>query len=212
MFLSSPPPFNTLASILRASKTLSFKEWSNIASITLGTMWSSDLKEIPSKLPANLFAHAVDAFLLSKEYNLSSVHKRAAYELLRSEILGQQDGVDEGILKTLSKPDLLHLLYSQEKMRQEWREIAGSPPLVDKAKCSAGCRSSDAAHIQNWMSVGLYDKWIRDPIGGLDELIGWNWASKGYCDQCIDTWKAGWRKKKNQVWEKLDQWLGLQTT
>ncbi len=134
------PPFEKIASILRASRKLSFSTLDEFASHTLRQMWPSDL----SKLTLDQIPHATETIVLARTCKMPELLKRAFYELVRTGGLGQEvvdDGMDvdsvfiddeENELRTISQGDLVRLITLRERLHLAWYLAADSPPgLLD---------------------------------------------------------------------------------
>ncbi|KAF8649922.1 hypothetical protein AX16_005479 [Volvariella volvacea WC 439] len=85
------PPFQSVASILRASHALSFDAFFTWASNWLEDRWSPALVDFsPAKEP-----YATESIVLARQCNLPNILKRALYELVRQEGFGQVDDEDD---------------------------------------------------------------------------------------------------------------------
>ncbi|TFY82251.1 hypothetical protein EWM64_g1753 [Hericium alpestre] len=92
-YVIDPPPFHTLAAILRAASALQFKTLQTWATRTLEQMWPSDISDLTEEPVPN----AAATVILAKQCGVPKVLKRAYYELLRTSAFGQgslDDGAD----------------------------------------------------------------------------------------------------------------------
>lgn len=143
VYVFNLPPFNVIASILRASRTLSFKTLDDFASHTLRQMWPSDL----SHLTQSQIAHASETIVLARTCKMPELLKRAFYELARTGSLGQEvvdDSIDEDItcledeedkLKIISRGDLVRLIKLREELHLSWYLAADSYPSALEFSC-----------------------------------------------------------------------------
>lgn len=153
--------------------------------------------------------HAIDAINLAKQFNISDVHKRAYYELLRS--FGfKQTGADPVV--SLSCEQLHLLLQTREKLCEAWVSAITFPKRWVECASKMRC-PRPAQRRQSWSKLvhesGLARKWALDPIGGLSALRKANWKAEKMCDECFGKRRSEWADKKKEIWGKLDEWLGL---
>ncbi|KAI0363510.1 hypothetical protein BV20DRAFT_958139 [Pilatotrama ljubarskyi] len=92
----NPPPFNVLASLVRAAHTLSFPTVLSFATHLLREMWPTDLdklEEVPEdddeEAAGERVERAIETILLAQQCDLSELLKAAYFELLRTPDFGQ---------------------------------------------------------------------------------------------------------------------------
>jgi hypothetical protein len=77
-FYHSEPSFHVVASVLRASTTLSFTQFRTWAVKWLESTWSNDLDDLGHEVLPN----AAETVVLCRKYNVPNALKRALYELV----------------------------------------------------------------------------------------------------------------------------------
>ncbi|THH12816.1 hypothetical protein EW146_g7343 [Bondarzewia mesenterica] len=156
-YMFTPPPFSTLASILRASTALEFHHLRTWAVHSLEKLWPDDLDKVqPTTIP-----HAGATIILARECSVPRVLKRAYYELLRDGTFAlgvdELDERDEGDISgrntpecdsgdsdaqiAISPADLVLLLRTRQRLMSNWIVAAHSPQVF--IGCSSGQPSRD---------------------------------------------------------------------
>lgn len=234
-FIEKQPSFRTLAAVFCVSRALRFGQIDALATYKLVNMWPNDLHKLsPVRTP-----YAAETVVLARTYDVPSVLKRAFYELLRSEGFAQQGiNVDGAALDgsrlvgnaRLSHADLVRLVTTREKLSMAWTLLVGSAPSpasfpcmlqhttasnaaystnTARERCAAACTNSAAIWAEWVLDSGLFENWMYDPICGLERLSILDWENSGYCSSCVMTRRQLWSRKREEIWENLDTWLGL---
>ncbi|KAF9459088.1 hypothetical protein BDZ94DRAFT_1172381 [Collybia nuda] len=204
----SPPPFPTVAAILRVAHTLNFPRYVAWATQYLTNMWPTSLASVSaSRIP-----FAKTSVSLARKCGLSPILKRALYELVRQDGFGQDDDV------TLSSSDYQALLRAREQLASAWIKAAACPTpqfakcLSDTPHCAAcDLNSVNSAHIELVHASGIFEVHLYDPICGLQALVDEPKLNEKFCEACVRLRKDVWAKEREKVWADLDVWLGLGT-
>ncbi|KAI0795988.1 hypothetical protein C8Q75DRAFT_730140 [Abortiporus biennis] len=227
-FVYKRPSFSELASILRASRALSFTLLDEYATTTLRQMWPSDL----ANLSSDRSPYASESIVLARKCNMPEILKRAFYELLRSSGLGQKEEDDPESLdeetEEISKEDMKMLIRARERLVLQWLMTASSPPkwscpleeqqpdqlAVERnndafAKCKESRQNFAAIWQKQVFEGGIFEEYLYDALCGLQKLIDIDWQHLGFCEGCVRSWKDGWGKDRTRIWELLDLWLEL---
>ncbi|KAL6303087.1 hypothetical protein BKA93DRAFT_735708 [Sparassis latifolia] len=215
----NPPPFHTLAMLLRAAHTLQCTKFTTYATNVLRTTWPSDLASLtPERTP-----YAAETITLARKCAVPEVLKRAYYELLRTPNFGQAHD-DEDDVSPLGVQDYSRLTTVREKLQAEWMQIVSAPPdhshsqLASWAEREAlksrrHCEQAHANGAEMWVQAvvqkPVFTEGLLDPLCALQTLVDIDWSALGYCEHCVDRWRTAWRKRRERIWTDLDVWLGL---
>lgn len=206
---NSWPDSDVIAPILRASTTLAFPRFRDFCIHMLRRTWSDDLNFYTTygiPFPA-------ETIVLAKQYHVPDVLKRSYYELIRENLLDEKSGS----YATLSSEDLFLVIKTRNELSEEWMSLVAVPASFacprknndsEKSVCPS-LASRKAAWYKIVHESGLAQEWASDPIAGLDKLIAADWKAHRFCDECTERRQAEWREKKEELWEKLDEWLQL---
>ncbi|KAH7908251.1 hypothetical protein BJ138DRAFT_377724 [Hygrophoropsis aurantiaca] len=55
----------------------------------------------------------------------------------------------------------------------------------------------------------LFDKWMYDPIFGLEVLIKIDWGKYGWCEDCVQMRIDAWERMRTRLWTTSEIWLDL---
>ncbi|OSC96915.1 hypothetical protein PYCCODRAFT_1212386 [Trametes coccinea BRFM310] len=168
----NPPPFNVVASLIRAAHALSFKAIVAFATHLLHQMWPSDLDKLcrPEERAA---AAATQTILLAQDCELPELLRPAYYELLCTPGFGQDlsvylhaesSGVPDSAARlkaesdedeknapppTLPASDFVRLANAKQTLQREWQALVRAPPLPSAFVCplanAVTARTHDAA-------------------------------------------------------------------
>lgn len=50
---------------------------------------------------------------------------------------------------------------------------------------------------------------VYKPLETLQRMIDLDWAAHGMCAPCILEKREEWRNEQEDIWERIDGWLGL---
>jgi len=195
-------------------------------------MWSDDLSDLsPDRL-----SNAVETIILGRNYGISSVLKRAFYELLRTGGLGHQDIANEkdDDVENLSitSADTHRLIRTREKLGEAWCDTLASAfhafhcpngpnhgVTADRdvdatATANAVACPSSAEKTIEWTKLvyasGMSQEYMYDVLCGLKVLVDRDWSAEdGYCQECMEMRRNAWQKQRESLWKKLDLWLEL---
>ncbi|KIP03245.1 hypothetical protein PHLGIDRAFT_95065 [Phlebiopsis gigantea 11061_1 CR5-6] len=130
----------------------------------------------------------------------------------------------------LSHTDLVRLITTREKLSLAWTLLVGSPPSATslpcmlqhttdpnvlyttnaaRERCAAATRNAATLWAEWVLDSGLFETWMYDPVCGLERLSVLNWESSGLCSSCVMARRQLWSRKREEIWENLDVWLGL---
>lgn len=172
-------------------------------------MWPPSL----SSVSACRIPFAKTSLALARQCGLSSILKRALYELVRQDGFGRDDDV------TLSPSDYQALLRAREHLASAWIKAAACPApqftqcLSDAPHCAARDPNSvNSAHIELVHASGIFEVNLYDPICGLQALVEAPRLIERFCEACVGARKDAWMKEREKVWADLDTWLGLEAT
>ncbi|KAI0322561.1 hypothetical protein OF83DRAFT_649169 [Amylostereum chailletii] len=230
-FITIPPSFEILASVLRASSALAFPDLFHWAVIRLENMWPAD----PPCTPGHVLPHAIETIILAKQYNVPRVLKRAMYEAARSPLYGHSrdnnNGVQNADVSTsttraqLSPEELLAIINASHQLSHAWMDIVSRPPKaflcthrpVDSTTNppqSPSPKAHSETVVLRWSSVvlgsGLSRQFLNDPILGLTALRkNVRWKEHGFCERCVADARDVWSAHQRELWKNLDGWFSL---
>ena len=232
-YVFEPPPFHVLASILRAASTLEFTQELEFASRSIRAMWPCEL----AGLTKDGIPNAAATINLAKDCDMPEVLKRAYYELLRSDALGQDpenfdfERQEDHDNSTIPRDDLISLIKTREQLWGQWYSLADRPPNKNGFYCplqlvpnpegdqpaptpeQLKCASAHEKSFEHWdtqvKTSGIFQEFMYDPLCGLERLSKIEWEKLGYCDGCVKSWRRQWGIDRAKLWGNLDVWLRL---
>lgn len=161
--------------------------------------------------------HAAESLGLARELQDVTILKLSFYDLARSNVLPG----------CVSQSDRAAIASAQQELRQTWARLAASPSFSfscssapasriktehPRAPCITNTPASVVVkYVKAVHTSGLYDKFVFDPICGLQTLIDLTdvWLDHGYCPACISARRKEWQNSKQDVWHQMDEWFGL---
>lgn len=195
-------PFSTLASVLRAAKTLRCYEMFTWAIACIEKQWTQPSYLVP-------IPNAWETFVLARKYNMDiSITMRALYELLR--IQAEDD------TRARSLPSDC-FLKAREMLNKAWVTITESQnnfvvpcPLTPRPEGTVPlCTSHSPPDIgrthNELVHEHIFKQHLFDPIGGLEALITMEkaWRVAGYCVTCIHLKKSLWAEQREKMVQDL---------
>ncbi|KIK51490.1 hypothetical protein GYMLUDRAFT_394053 [Collybiopsis luxurians FD-317 M1] len=214
----SIPRHGVICDILYAATALGFTRYRAWAVSRLEKhYWSSDLKTLRTQ-PSWTVEICERAIVTSRECNVPSILKRALYELVRRPDYwkGGLDDPNE-VLQSLE----ITLAGARLKLAQEWSSRASLviPTLAEDSLCCkylepAPHESAFGHAYTSYMHhgpKGLFRQYLFDPIAGLLALSKKQWETPQICKGCVKKAQAGWIADRQKLWDRLDEWLGLET-
>ena len=184
-------------------------------------MWPAALERL-SEAPIQ---HATETVILARRCDMPELLKRALYELLRTARRGQDEDADledpDVARKLIPRQDLVRLIVARDELVDRWCSAAVGPPKIPcslsgeehsneaKAKCLQARNSRHTIWETLVMDSGLFEDGRRDPLHGLQCLIDIDWTASGFCQDCVQAWRASWIAQRQKLWQQLDVWLGL---
>ncbi|KAI0349904.1 hypothetical protein OH77DRAFT_1431560 [Trametes cingulata] len=229
------------ATLLRVSTTLSCEEVARRARERLAILWDGRrLPRAESYRTANVasaahslstnheapasYSDALVAIRVAREFNLPSVLKRAAYELVASDdfwmaLRKDPVGID------VSGADMLRLVRARRELRKNWHKAVSTPPMNARlggrvesvchwlsrtgllgCKRRAGPKRSSAWHTlvesSKQAAKGECDPMRYDVFRRLGET-----ALQPWCTCCIRQWERTLLEKRTEWWARLDHIL-----
>ncbi|KAJ6598515.1 hypothetical protein B0H10DRAFT_734300 [Mycena sp. CBHHK59/15] len=219
-YVHEDPSFHRIAGILRASTCLSFPDFTDWAIRVLEDKWSSELADLSTEP----ITYATESVVLARLCGISSILKRAMYELVRLAGYGQTDR------ENVSTRDVKALIKAREELTSLWM-MTMSPYSPDLATCASTAAPADPvapkppiqcttanpllsgkAHHKLVKESGIADDYLYDPLCGLKALIDVDWGAEGYCEKCVNLRRDMWGKRREKVWDNLNIWFGLEDT
>lgn len=239
VFIQRQPPFKMLIAVFCAARTLRFRQIDALATSRLESLWPSDLHKLsPVRTPhaaetvvvarmynlPSVLKRAFYELLRSEGFSQQGVEDAALPEgtlLDGSRLIGRAK---------LSHADLVRLITTREKLQMAWTLLVGTAPSPAafpcmlqqttsantaysthsaRERCLEACRNSAQIWAEWVLDSGLYENWMYDPICGLERLSVLDWENSGYCSACVMTRRQLWARKREEIWDNLDTWLGL---
>ncbi|KIJ21395.1 hypothetical protein PAXINDRAFT_5565 [Paxillus involutus ATCC 200175] len=217
-FHFTAPTLPMLSSLLRASTSLRFDRCRALSIKFLEIEWSCSLGALGLEKKAG----AMDVAVLGRRCGVEGVLPRAFYELVRSDggyglasnraetdTVESEPGEEKEMLEGISKADLALIGRMREYMVLAWAQTAArlSPPCTDHT--SPDCPSI-ATQRETWEcrvhDSGVYQRFLFDPICGLQVLTDIGWEEDGWCQECVRVRREAWSQERQKLWE----WLGTE--
>ncbi|VDC03650.1 unnamed protein product [Peniophora sp. CBMAI 1063] len=210
----------TLYAIARAAHELEFDDthaWA--AQELLDQYWSNDLNIIPSEPRSDGPHAALHVLQVATDAHIPLIRKAALYDVLRLPDFGQSTKT----AARLRLADYEILTRARHHCAQVWMDVLTVPPwrsqqCADEERQSkdpicAARSSSQRKHRWNTLihSQNLRKYWI-DPVAGFRHLQGMSIPmdeKTGFCFDCRQAWRNSWKRRLNQLWDELDEVLGL---
>ncbi|KAL1747242.1 hypothetical protein HDZ31DRAFT_80603 [Schizophyllum fasciatum] len=212
----SEATFPVHAAVYRAGSTLRFDKFARYAEdyiLDEDAGFSCRLENIRDGWRPD---HIVDAILLGRGWGLSALLKRGFYELARLPDLNDacaNPPLDprEIPVDALESADMQLLADVQKKLSLVWAD-ALEGVMASHLRCAGrvtGCQARDRLILYDILyGTGIAKKYTLDPICGLQALIDRDWISQRHCKDCAGLRKKELTKKREEIWAKLDLWLG----
>ncbi|GJE90615.1 hypothetical protein PsYK624_067590 [Phanerochaete sordida] len=238
IFIQRQPPFKTLVAVFCTARTLRFRQIDALATSRLESLWPSDLHKLsPVRTPhaaetvAIARMYGLPAVLKRAFYELLRSEGFAQKGVAAAAADGTPaDGSRLLGRAKLSHADLVRLVTTREKLQMAWTLLVGTAPspaafpcmlqqTTDantaysthsaRERCEEACRNSAQIWAEWVLDSGLYESWMYDPVCGLERLSVLDWENSGFCSACVMTRRQLWARKREEIWENLDAWLGL---
>lgn len=89
-----------------------------------------------------------------------------------------------------------------------------TPHHSTKRNAVLTCISADAerlkqAHTKVVYESGMLERYLWDPVCGLQVLADAPWSNEGICDACVQVRKAVWQAERERLWAEMDDWFGV---
>ncbi|KAF9812761.1 hypothetical protein IEO21_06011 [Rhodonia placenta] len=238
-FVVKPPPFPVVASILRTAHSLSFASISQFATHVLENMWPNDIARLSTKpklhaAEAILLAQECRVSVLKHAYYdlLRTRAFGASIPTVNDDMYLDQSPRSDTSPKAqfLCSDQLVLMVVVRERLQSEWIHIMRGPPKLSACALERRppterervdgmrqqlerCKTATSKMAQDWSMLlaktRVYEIGLFDILGGLDLLLNEKWRGAGFCRGCVEARKQIWTDKKRQIWDNLDDWLGL---
>ncbi|KAI0701086.1 hypothetical protein BC835DRAFT_1325040 [Cytidiella melzeri] len=235
-FIEDSPSYPDLLAIFCAARALRFGQLDAIAAYKLCTIWPPELPCVtPARVPyaaetvVIARTHNVPALLKRAFYELLRTEGFAQMDLnLPNRQEKSADGSDVIGRAELGRADLMRLVTAREKLGKAWAALVGSAPsdavlpcplqapdqqsrAIDpiRHRCAEAWKNNASIWNRKVMEPGFFERWMLDPICGLDRLAAMDWSEAGFCSNCVRARRGLWQREKEDIWTNLDTWLGL---
>ncbi|KDQ51620.1 hypothetical protein JAAARDRAFT_184840 [Jaapia argillacea MUCL 33604] len=185
-YVTRPPKFFVLLSILRAATHLDFEKYTSYAIFRLSSFLPSELHAMTELRMGIHPTWARQAVICCRLYRSARVFCDPC----------QDDKVVKGILK--------RAFYELARVS----ELGVSSTLPTPKRCLPANEK-----MMHWIgsvhTSGIFQKYIYDPICGLQALIdaAGEWEKEGYCYECVRTRIETWTDRRERLWDELEFWL-----
>ncbi|KAH7921242.1 hypothetical protein BV22DRAFT_1096794 [Leucogyrophana mollusca] len=215
-FYFQTPSFFTIASILRVATDLEFIGYGDFTIQYFEERWSHHLSDVSEeRIP-----HALEMAVLGRRYDVPRVLKRAFYEVLRTGGFALANVTQaESESTTLDTDDIYRLFAARENLTLAWVSATAcvDPSFVcpehEAGSSGPGDCPTTAAKCATWNeqvhAAGLFDRYMYDPICGLEALMDIDWEAEGWCEECIQMRVDAWTRMRTRLWTTLEMWLEL---
>ncbi|KAG6916724.1 hypothetical protein DXG01_005604 [Tephrocybe rancida] len=213
----NPPTVATAISIHRAADVLRVKRLSSFAKTYIEGIFSDKLEDVTSNRQTKTAGmYAAEAVVHGRNWEMSTILKRAFYELVRQPNLGTSGTYEDptATIHRLERIDLVRLAHAREQLFTMWIDASNFPAFDCQTTVSSTGKActSKVTRLQHWDYVtnnGLFKKYRLDPICGLQELIKKGWKGIGYCDNCVKERKALLRTEQEKIWTAMETWFDI---
>ncbi|KAG6915583.1 hypothetical protein DXG01_010851 [Tephrocybe rancida] len=105
---------------------------------------------------------------------------------------------------------------AMRRLKFEQSGIEEIPPMRQRVPRELGivtrCISADINHLQRVHTTlvntsGMLQRYLFDPVMGLQALSDAPWAKEGLCSDCVQTRRAVWRAERERLWAEMDEWF-----
>jgi len=161
---------------------------------------------------------AADTVTLARAYDVPSILKRPLYELLIT------PGFKIASTDKISSDDMHLLATAREQLCAIWHTTIAEEMSIEPSTCSKhkpkmtyedAYSSSRVFHIQHKKhAITTMTAYLMDPISGFDAILQllpkpYDDSATSWCLKCIDEKQTSLNNRSMEIWDTLDQWLGL---
>ncbi|KAH7889126.1 hypothetical protein F5I97DRAFT_1841814 [Phlebopus sp. FC_14] len=221
--LSPEASFQHVAAVLRVSSPtqLDLPLVHNLARSYLVAMFPS------GPLPFVHPNHLEEALTLAATFGIISIQKGLYYSLVTTtdfepDLGGSQPeisaatqigpecdfAVDAPNCHTLSPTDIERCRNLMNAVVEHFTPILFTPPATPHMACTD-------VFADKWMSLvilsAIAENAVYKPLETLENIKRIDWAAEGLCPACVREKRQEWTKEQEDVWEKMDAWLELET-
>ncbi|CAL1694594.1 unnamed protein product [Somion occarium] len=218
--LASDPSFTRVASVLRASSELDFSSISALARRKLLDIFPKRLEDLVQYPDA-----PDDALSLAVQYDVFPIQKALYYRVATHLHLDDDDpdsnqtatsANDASTVSTTPPSDTIARL-SPELIRKSKNLLddllAHFTPVLFTVATAHHMACTDV-FAETWMPLviqpALENNGLCKPIETLQTIIDLDWKAHGLCEDCVRDKREEWRGEQEDIWKKMNTWLGLQ--
>jgi len=220
--LSAEAPFEHVASVLRASsqEQLDIPTVHALARSCLVTMFPSEPRPFVHRYPSGEGNRYLEEALgLSVRYDIVSIRKGIYYSIVTTMDFELCSDLVEGIsaegaqlasktetLVALAPADLERCRNLMKGIVEHFTPVLFEPPVTPHMSCTN-------LLADKWFPLVVQGSIANDsvcmPLEALEQLKQIDWASEGLCMACVREKREEWTGEQEEMWEKMDGWLGV---
>lgn len=130
------------------------------------------------------------------------------------EVEAPQNNEDEFIVDQLDPRDIVLLMRGQKRLTDSWTSALAFEPLkVCKSDCKGSRTRTNKGLFQPITPSGkkhIIQAYQFDPVCGINKLVKEDWKKTwGYCPECAQLRMEHLERKRQEIWESMDQWFEL---
>lgn len=214
--LSAEAPFEHVASVLRASsrEQLDIPTVHALARSCLIAMFPSGPRPFVHQYPSGTGGdrYLEEALGLSVRYDIVSIRKGIYYSIVTTmdfEPCGdstEETSAESIQLAVLAPADLERCRNLMKGIVEHFTPVLFEPPVTPHMSCTN-------VLADKWFPLVVQGSIANDsvckPLEALEQLKQIDWASEGLCMACAREKREEWTGEQEEVWEKMDGWLGV---
>ncbi|OBZ69284.1 hypothetical protein A0H81_10882 [Grifola frondosa] len=168
-------------------------------------------EHVPSDPEAFLHPeHADHALTLAIEFDVRSIQKALYYSLATNANLEHGDA-DGTVTPLSSRPNISPEVM--ERCTKLLNQLVDHfTPILFTVATAHHMECTDV-FAEAWMPLviqpALESNGLCCPLETLQTIIELDWAAHGLCAECVKDKREEWRGEQQDVWDKMDEWLGL---
>ena len=195
--------------MLRASTILHFPKIRKFAVDYLSTVYPDELSSVKTASQVQI-EYAAEAISHGRKYNVSSILKRAFFELACNPAPTLDSSENDSEATLPDKADLVKVLHVQQQLIIRWHETT-TLSEIECSNCWPDGQPDDPDPSRNphFGRLNLLTTCPLDPIRGIQELISADWEEHGYCTRCVKARVTGLEEHRKKIWEDLGEWIAI---
>ncbi|TCD62151.1 hypothetical protein EIP91_007279 [Steccherinum ochraceum] len=180
-------------------------------------------ERIISLLPRSLegLSHpefADQALTLAVRYELYPIQKALFYTVSTHMHFEEHDGEGDANIEAPSQAEAAPSVHVPPDVLQRCKDlldqlIAHFTPILFTV-ATAGHMACTDVLAETWMPLviqpALENNGLCRPIETLQAIIDLDWGTHGLCQECVAEKVEEWKGEQAVVWNKMDEWLGMQ--